>query len=167
IAGASGLPVLLYNIPEFTGVSINNDNAGALLADRRILGVKHTDFNLYQLQQLKIHNPGKLILNGHEECMVAALALGADGGIGSSFNCIGPIAYRLRDAYVAGDYEAASRIQNEMNQFTAGINAAGGFRAIKYMVSRLGIDVGTCRQPFAPITDEGKRMIDRLVAKLS
>lgn len=160
VADAAQLPVLLYNIPEFTGVSLNAQNAGDLMADERILGVKHTDYNLYQLQQLKAHFPRKLILNGHEECTIGALALGADGGIGSSFNCIGPLVYRLRDTFEAGDFAGAMILQGRVNAVTAALNAAGGFRAIKYMVKLQGIDCGQCREPFDPISDEGKRIIE-------
>lgn len=164
VADAANLPVLLYNIPEFTGVSLNAQSAGDWMADPRILGVKHTDYNLYQLQQLKAHCPDKWILNGHEECTIGALALGADGGIGSSFNCIGPMAYRLRDLFEAGDFAGAMAQQRRLNAVTAGLNAAGGFRAIKYMVKLQGIDCGACREPFAPIDDEGKRIVEGLLA---
>lgn len=46
------VPAIVYNIPQFTGVEFSKDNAGRLLSNENIVGIKHTSTNLYSLERM-------------------------------------------------------------------------------------------------------------------
>ena len=62
-----GLPGIIYNIPQFTGVEFTKQNAGRLLDNPGIMGIKHTSQNLYSMERMSHAYPGKLIFNGFDE----------------------------------------------------------------------------------------------------
>ena len=51
--------MIVYNIPQFTGVEFSKDNAGRLLANENIVGIKHTSTNLYSLERIGQAYPEK------------------------------------------------------------------------------------------------------------
>ena len=159
LADAAGLPVLVYNVSIYTGVEFNMQNAGDLLTDPRILGVKHTNFNLYTLNRFKANCPDKLIFNGFDECLLGGLAMGADGAIGTTYNAFGPLAMRIRDLYAENRMAEALAAQNALNGFVDAIVRVGAIAGTKYALTLQGIDMGPCREPNAPLTEAGKAII--------
>ena len=91
IVDAVDLPMLIYNFPAFSGVNLTTDNIREFLADDRFLGVKHTSSDFYALEQFKAGFPDKIVYNGYDEMFLAGLSMGADGGIGSTFNFMAEI----------------------------------------------------------------------------
>lgn len=53
------VPAIVYNIPQFTGVEFSKENAGRLLSNENIVGIKHTSTNLYSLERMGQAFPGK------------------------------------------------------------------------------------------------------------
>ncbi len=166
LADAAGLPVLVYNVSLYTGVEFNMQNAGDLLTDPRMLGIKHTNFNLYTLNRFKQNCPGKLVFNGFDECLLGGLAMGADGAIGTSFNAVGPLAMRIRDLYVQNRMAEALAAQNLLNDYVDAILQAGAIAGTKYALTLQGVDVGPCRAPNAPISAAGKAAMEAALRKL-
>ena len=167
LAEAAGLPVLVYNVSIYTGVEFNMQNAGDLLTDPRVLGIKHTNFNLYTLNRFKQNCPDKLIFNGFDECLLGGLAMGADGAIGTTYNAFGPLAMRIRDLYVENRMEEALAAQNRLNDFVDAIVRVGAIAGTKYALTLQGVDMGPCREPNAPLGEAGKRLIAEAVEKLA
>jgi len=86
IASASGLPLIIYNIPALTGVDLGTSGLMQLLEDDRIIGIKFTATDLYQYWQLRSAAPDKQFFFGTDEMFLSAAATGTDGGIGSTYN---------------------------------------------------------------------------------
>ena len=166
LADAAGLPVLVYNVSVYTGVDFNMQNAGDLLTDSRILGVKHTNYNLYTLNRFKVNCPGKLVFNGFDECLLGGLSMGADGAIGTSFNVLAPLVTRIRDLFLENRMQEALAAQNLLNDYVDAIIKVGVIGATKYALTLQGIDAGLCREPNAPISAEGKRVMEETMARL-
>lgn len=167
LADVSGLPVLVYNVSLYTGVEFNMQNAGDLLTDERILGIKHTNFNLYTLNRFKSSCPDKLVFNGFDECLLGGLAMGADGAIGTTYNAMAPLVIRIRDLYAENRMQEALVMQNLLNDYVDAIIKAGVIGATKYTLTLQGVDAGFCRTPNAPISEEGKRVMEEAVAKIN
>ena len=166
LADAAGLPVLVYNVSIYTGVEFNMQNAGDLLTDPRVLGIKHTNFNLYTLNRFKKNCPDKWIFNGFDECLLGGLAMGADGAIGTTYNAFGPLAMRIRDLYAANRMDEALAAQNRLNDLVDAIVKVGAISGTKYALTLQGIDMGPCREPNAPLGEAGKRIIREAVEAL-
>ena len=166
ILGAVSLPVILYNIPQFTGVELDSEMASALLSDEQVLGVKHTSHNLYSLERMVDAYPDKVFFNGFDEIFLSALAAGATATVGTTVNLQPELFLAVRRAFQRGDMENARRIQHRINRVVEQMVARGVFQSAKYLAG-LGIaDMGATREPFMPLTDTQKRELDALAGEI-
>lgn len=158
---ASGLKLLLYNIPAFTGVSLQADQYRELVSTGMVAGVKHTSKDLFELERLKSAHPDGVILSGYDEIFCGAQIMGADGCIGSSVNAF-PEYYQTMDAHFqSGNNGAAYRVQSELNFLLEVLMKTGFFPALKHLLCFLGMPVGNCRPPFMEISTEQKREVEK------
>ena len=165
IASAAGKPVLIYNFPGNTGkqFDLSDPVTRKLFASDFILGVKHTNQVVYQMERIKAINPRLIMMNGFDETMVAGLALGADGSIGSTFNFMYPHYRKIYETYLAGDREGARELQVRANNIMEALCQAGLIPAIKYVLTTMGIDAGIPRRPFRPLDEEHKHRLDLVI----
>ncbi len=156
ISRAVGMPVIVYNFPGNTRVDFNLDdpNYRELFTSSAITGVKHTNQALYQMERFMELNPALKMFNGFDETMIAAMALGAAGSIGSTFNCMLPHYLKIYNAYQAGNMDEARLLQHKANNIMEAFCKAGLIAAIKYVLKGQGIDAGEPRRPFTPLSRE-------------
>ena len=161
IAQAAGMPVLIYNFPGNTHwpFDLSDPVTQKLFQSDFILGVKHTNQEVYQLERIRALNPSLTLMNGFDETMVAGLALGAAGNIGSTFNFMYPHYKRIYDLFQAGRTDEARVLQVKANNIMAALCAVGLIPAIKWVLNDMGVPVGGPRRPFIPITDEQGRQL--------
>ncbi len=153
------LPMIVYNIPAFSGVSMGADTLGEFLRDDRFLGVKHTSNDFFALNNCKRMFPDKIIYNGYDEMMLAGLSMGADGGIGSTYNFMAEKFVKLYQEFQAGNLSAAQHIQDEVNVIIQALAKVGVMQGEKAILCEMGLDFGGCRKPFAPLTAENHRYL--------
>ena len=165
IADAVELPLILYNFPAFSGVTIDQSTVPRLFADERIVGIKHTSLDLYQLERMKHGNPEFTVLNGHDEVTLGALSLGADGSVGSTFNCLATIFVEIQAHVANGELSAARECQNEANGIIGVLKRVGVFTGIKYILGLQGIECGECRRPFQPMSESARTEVRDAVSK--
>ena len=161
IAQAAGMPVLIYNFPGNTHRPFNLSDpvTQKLFKSDFIMGVKHTNQEVYQLERIRALNPSLTLMNGFDETMVAGLALGAAGNIGSTFNFMYPHYRRIYDLFRAGRIDEARALQVKANNIMAALCDVGLIPAIKWVLNDMGVPVGEPRRPFIPITEEqGRRL---------
>ena len=169
IAQAAGMPVLIYNFPGNTNrpFDLSDPMTRRLFKSDFILGVKHTNQVVYQLERIKALNPALTVMNGYDETMVAGLALGADGSIGSTFNFMFPHYRRIYRLFMENRAEAAREMQIRANDIMVALCAAGLIPAIKYVLAEMGVPVGEPRRPFMALDEEaGKRVMEVVEANL-
>ncbi len=160
IASATELKMLVYNIPAFTGVSMGLEQLGGLLHSDRFLGVKHTSNDFFALEGIKTHFPDKVVFNGYDEMLLSGLAAGADGGIGSTYNVMGDKYVRLYDLFREGKWNEAQNIQKEVNEVIRLLIDVGVMPGEKAMLDLLGMDFGSCREPFRSCTKEQYKLLE-------
>lgn len=167
IAEASGAPVLIYNFPGNTHkeFDVANPDYQKLFKSGAILGVKQTNYNLFQMERILNLNPDLVAFDGYDETMVAAQALGCIGSIGSTFNVMLPHYKRIFDAFNAGKREEALAMQHKANNCMEAMCRVGLIPAIKYILAEQGCPVGDPRRPFTPLNDEQKAYVDAVLAK--
>lgn len=165
IAAVPDMPVILYNIPQFTGVEFSKQNAARLLDNPNIVGIKHTSNNLYSLERMATAYPEKLIINGFDEQFLAALSVGATATISTTANLFAPLFVALRRAYREQRMDDARALQRQLNDRVEALLAASIFPATKYGCTLRGVDCGPCRRPFAPLSARGKAIVERTLAQ--
>jgi N-acetylneuraminate lyase len=149
-AAAPGTPFYFYDIPSLTGVSFPMPDF-LMRAPARVptlAGIKFTNTDLVSYQLCLRAGDGAFDLPwGVDEQLLAALALGARGAVGSSYNFAAPLYHRLWAAFQGGDLEAARREQFRSVQLIQVLASAGYLGAAKAVMQMLGVDVGPARLP--------------------
>lgn len=167
IAEASGLPVIVYNFPGNTKkeFDLSSPVYKELFSSKAIEGVKHTNQVVYQMERFIELNPDLTIFNGFDETMVAGLALGAQGNIGSTFNCMLPHYLKIYNAFNEGRIDEARQMQHKANNIMEAFCTVGLIPAVKYVVCKQGIDVGIARRPFGVLDEKAKALVDKALAE--
>lgn len=147
IIAETGNNMIVYSIPFLTGVNIGVEQFGELYKNPKILGVKFTAGDFYLLERLKTAYPNHLLWAGFDEMMIPAVALGADGAIGSSFNVNGLRARQIFELTQAGKLAEAREIQSVTNDLIEGVLANGLYLTLKEILKLQGVDAGYCREP--------------------
>ena len=151
IAEAADLPLIIYNIPALSGTDLSTAGLLDLMQDPRIGGVKFTAQDLFQFEELRKAAPERKFYFGTDEMFLGAAAMGSDGGIGSTYNLIGDVYLAIECAVQEGDIQKARRGQRVANDLIAILLRGGVISGLKYCLERLGVPVGKCREPFAPV----------------
>ena len=145
IASHTDKPVMVYatlamDIPNFP---VFMDR---LMEIPNVIGVKCTLRNDFILHKIKEVNGGNInVINGPDETLICGLAMGADGGIGSTYNLMPGWFAKLFDAFKAGDLATAQQYQYKINRVIDAILRFGKFGAIRGVKAALemkGYDVG-------------------------
>lgn len=156
-----GLPMLVYNFPAFSGVNLGFDQFSEFLTDDLFLGVKHTSNDFFTLQRCKNAFPDKIIYNGFDEMFLSGLSMGADGGIGSTYNFMADKFVGIQKLFKEGKLTEAQAVQAEANRIIAILIKVGVMQAEKEVLNQMGMDFGACRRPFRELTQEEKDLIKR------
>lgn len=159
LAEASQLPMLVYHFPAFSGVNMGVDEMSEFLSDDRFIGIKYTSNDFFTLEQCKTNFPDKIVYNGFDEMFLAGLSMGADGGIGSTYNFMADKFVHIQNLFKNNHIEEAQQVQKEVNRMITILCKIGVMQAEKEVLNQLGFDFGNCRPPFGIPTDEEKELI--------
>lgn len=146
------MPFYYYHIPSFTGcyfpmIDLLRELDGRL---GNLAGIKYTheDFMDY-LSCLRFRDGAYDLLAGRDECLLAALALGARAAVGSTYNYAAPLYHRLIEAYQAGNMDQARALQERSIDMIRLLGKYGGIAAGKAFMKFIGLDCGAFRSPVA------------------
>ena len=136
------------------------------LCDDRFMGIKYTSNDFFMLEQCKTNFPDKIVYNGFDEMMLSGLSMGADGGIGSTYNFMADKFVRIHELFKAGNITEAQKLQIKANEIIALLCKVGVMPAEKEVLNLLGYDMGDCRHPFSPLSDEAKKLVKEQILPL-
>jgi N-acetylneuraminate lyase len=108
----------------------------------------------------------KTVFNGFDELWLCGLLSGATASIGTMVNICPKMFKRIQNTFKRQDISRARELQQKLNDFIEIIVESGVFPAAKYCLTLLGIDVGPCRKPFAPLGDQEKKQVEGALRKL-
>lgn len=146
------LPFYYYDIPGFTGVALPMDRFIEQASQRipNFVGVKFSNADLVSYRRCLDIGSGRFDLPwGVDEALLGALATGARGGVGSTYNWSLKLYTDLMDAFSRGDLEEARRLQSLSIAMIDTIAAHGFMGTSKALMSHLGVPVGRAREPLA------------------
>ncbi|MDE7348088.1 MAG: N-acetylneuraminate lyase [Clostridia bacterium] len=166
IANSVDIPMIMYNFPNANGFQFNKERAEDMFKNKKFIGIKHTTSDLFALQQFKTMECDPLVYNGFDEMLVAGLSMGADGGIGSTYNFMPQKYVDMFRLFNEGDIKQAQKIQFEANEIITMLIKYGVFATEKGILEEMGIEMGGCRKPFTELSAEGKAYCKQIVKKL-
>ena len=167
ILAATDLPMLIYNFPASGGFDGMLSLVSEMIDDPKLMGVKHTSVNLFELERFKHMKRPLTVFNGFDEMLIGGLSMGADGGIGSTYNLLQDDILAIYKAFKAGDLKTAMAVQTKVNRIIEAMLPYGVFAMEKAILTELGIPMGNCRKPFLPLSEEGKKVAKEIAAKLN
>ncbi len=168
-AAARATPFYYYDIPSMTGLSLSMPKflaqAGAVIPT--LAGLKFTNPDLMSYQLCLNADGGRYeVPYGTDEWLLAALALGARGAVGSTYNFAAPLYHRLIEAFQKGDLAAARQEQFRSVQLIQLLVKYGFMGAAKAVMQMLGVDVGPARLPNVSLTESEKNDLRSGLEKL-
>ena len=162
-AAIAPIPFYSYHMPSVTGINLPMKEflEKGSREIPNLNGIKFTSNNFMEMLECIRLEDGRFdILNGFDEMLLCGMAVGARGGVGSTYNYSLPTYRNLYDAFLAGDIERARSFQQESADIVhIIIRHGGGVRGGKAIMNHLGIDCGDCRLPFAPYTESEMRQL--------
>ncbi len=156
-AGAPQTPFYYYHIPALTGAAL--DMVEFLpAADAKIgnlVGMKYTTPQAFEYQACLNLQDGRFdVLWGCDEMFLSALATGARGAIGSTYNIAAPLYLEILAAFQAGDMQEAQRLQLLSVKMIRVMLSHPFLAIMKWLLGLYGVECGGCRLPQANLTAE-------------
>jgi 4-hydroxy-tetrahydrodipicolinate synthase len=169
VAEASGLPVMLYDIPGRTGTRIEPETLVRLAAHPRIVAVKDCSYDFLGTQKV-LARTDLAYYAGCDEHILALYAVGAAGCVSTVANVVPSRVAAILNAFDAGDTARATELQLRAMPLIEAMTAAGlpGTVTSKALLTALGLPAGPPRAPLRPAgreTADGLRAVyEELVA---
>jgi len=167
VADASKLPVVLYSIPQFTGVALEADLVARLAEHPNIMGIKESSGNVQRVGEIIAAVPeGFQVVVGSADTLYASLMLGAAGGILALADCLPELCVELYRA-VAADQNANSReLNRRILPASKKIVRQMGIAGVKCAMDYRGYYGGPVRGPLMPLNEAQKRGVEAVVNSL-
>jgi 4-hydroxy-2-oxoglutarate aldolase len=172
VADASPVPVYLYSVPAFTGLTWPAGLAATLAAHPRIRGLKESSGDVGLLARIAESVPGEFeVACGNAPVFYPALCVGAAGGVLAVANCAPRAVLRLYQAWNAGDHATAQRLQKAIAPLATAVTVTHGVAGLKLALGLAGLRGGTVRAPLLPaapsLLDEIRPLLDAANAAVS
>ncbi len=162
IAALSKSPVLAYVTPILTCDVVWF--AEKIMEIENVIGLKVSIPNYYAFEKIKNVNGGDInILNGPDECMLAGLAMGADGAVGTTYNLMPKTSSAIYDCFKKGDIEGARKNQKLLNRCIDTL-FGNNLATWKEMLKLADIDPGyTVAPAIMPSEEKYKELAKKLI----
>ena len=166
IADAVSLPVILYNVPSRTGVSITPETYAVLAQHPNIMGVKEASGNLGNIQKTRNLCPEDFyIWSGNDDETVSICALGGKGVISVAANVLPSEMHRLVQLCLNNDFTAAGEMQLYLKDFCDAMFCEVNPIPVKTALNLLGWNAGELRLPLCPPSGEHLEHIRKILAQ--
>ncbi len=165
IASATQLPLFVYHIPALTGKLMSVDEMRQLLEIPNVSGLKFSDYDHFTMHRIRLLRDDLIVYSGNDEVFLSALNLGANGGIGLTYNFMPQVYVGIYQAFLSDDICRARELQwKSCAMIDAGFQVYG-MGVAKAALQHLGFDVGEPRRPLrALMPDERKLIVERMDA---
>lgn len=156
IAEATQLPVMLYNIPIFTGLNVEKETVARLAADLpNVVGIKdEAGINPTQMTEfLRVTPPGFTVYNGDDIMVLCGLAQGAAGVVSGASHIVGHLIREMINKFLSGDVAGAQLIHAALDPLFKDFCQNGRTNVIpiwKATMNLCGLKVGVPRLPLEP-----------------
>jgi 4-hydroxy-2-oxoglutarate aldolase len=171
VADASRVPVLLYNVPAVTGVSVTADVVARLAAHPNIIGIKETGSDTAQVAAFVEASSASrepfAVIAGSAPTFYPSLCVGATGGI-LAVSCVFPaLSVELHAHFRAGRHDVARQLQRTITPLAKLVTTGLGVAGLKKAMDLAGFTGGLPRRPLVPLSEESTLQVRAAVAALT
>lgn len=167
VADSSKISILLYNVPQFTGINLDAEVVAKLSNHPNIIGIKDSSGNIGQLSEIiHLSKKGFAVFVGSAPVFYPALCVGAVGGILAVANVIPDLCVQIQSLFNKGKLEQARSLQNRLTPLAKAVTVKYGIGGLKMAMDLAGYFGGEprlpLRKPGSEVEEELKRLFQQL-----
>ena len=169
VADASPIPIIIYNVPIFTGVPLQSNLVIELSKNPNIRGLKDSSGDAKTISEVVWNtDPGRFgVLSGSAPTLLPLLVAGARGGI-VALACAAPRqCLSLYRAFAAGDYKKAADIQRIIAPAAGAVTGKYGIAGLKAGMELEGFQAGLPRRPLLPLKPEQREDLAQIFRRMN
>lgn len=167
VADASPIPILLYSVPQFTGVSLETPEILALSEHPNIIGIKDSSGVMQRVAEVVGGAPADFqVLTGGAAVIYPALVLGARGAILALASALPEKCAHLFEFVRSGQHDRAKELQLRLAHASKRIVSECGIAGVKFAMDLRGYRGGLPRLPLLPLKAEKKQEIASIISAL-
>lgn len=166
IAKATKLPIILYNVPGRTNISLQACTIASLVKDfPHIYGLKEasTNFDLISKIRTQLNSSQFKIYSGDDSLTLPMLAIGADGVISVASHLVGNEMQEMFKELKAGNIELAKRIHLELFPLFEALFTEPNPTCIKEALAILGLSSSKLRSPLVQLDSQQKESLKKVI----
>ncbi|KPY43234.1 4-hydroxy-tetrahydrodipicolinate synthase [Pseudomonas syringae] len=165
IADASELPLMMYNIPAKTGMSIGIGAVATLSPHPQIKGIKDSAGNFDALvQMMQYRSDDFAVFAGTDSLIYWNLLAGGDGAIAATANAVPEVVMSIWNNCQSGNHEAARAAQEALRPLRDAFALGTMPVVLKTATQLLNVPVGPCRAPVQPLDAAALEKLQNLLA---
>ena len=164
IGKAIKIPIMVYNIPQFSGFDITPEVYARLRQIDNVRYIKDSTSNMLRIEQLSAMGPG--VFNGCDYLNLSGLMAGASGCFWGGANAMPKEAVRLFELYEAGKLSEALTLWHRMQPLNRLLWSLPFNSVAKAATNLSGRKVGDCRRPVPPLTADQMAAVKEAMAPL-
>lgn len=165
VADASPIPILIYSIPQYTGIAVEAALVERLAAHPNIAGIKDSSGSILRAAEIvRVAGEKFRVLVGSAGTFFPALAMGAAGGILALADALPDACVELYELAKAGKMTEARALQERLLPAAKALVSQWGAAGMKYALDQLGYYGGPVRGPLLPVDEAARRHIDGVLA---
>ena len=167
VAESSQIGILLYNVPQFTGINMEPELVAKLSEHPNIIGIKDSSGNIGQLSEIvHLSQKGFVIFVGSAPVFFPALCVGAVGGILAVAQVAPQVCVNILNLFRKGKMDEARALQSRLTPLAKAVTTKYGIGGLKMALDMVGYFGGNPRPPLMrpgkEVEEELKRMFLRL-----
>lgn len=166
VADASPVPIILYSMPDLTGVTIEPETAARLSEHKNIIGIKDSSADVAKLSEtVRLVPRDFAVMIGSGTVLCEALQAGARGGI-LAVGCVVPhLCLEIFRAVRAGEIDRAKLLQERLSPLALAVTKTYGIGGLKTAMEMVGFIGGAVRQPLQRPNETATVEIARLISE--
>jgi 4-hydroxy-2-oxoglutarate aldolase len=165
VADESPIPVMLYSVPQFTGIALEPPEIAALAEHPNIIGIKDSSGNVQRVVETIAIVPSAFqVLVGSASTVYPSLTIGSRGAILALASALPEKCVALFELVRQGPHERARELQSLLARASKLMVSEGGIAGVKYAMDQRGYHGGLPRLPLLPLHDEQKKRLSELMA---
>jgi 4-hydroxy-2-oxoglutarate aldolase len=167
LAEASPIPLILYNMPSYTGLDMGVETVLELAQHPKIIGLKESSGNIVKIGEIvRATLERKLdfaVLAGSASFLQPTLAVGGYGGVVAAANVAPEMCLAMYQATLRGDFGTAQKMQHNILPLNAAVTTRFGVAGLKYVMDKLNLYGGFVRSPLLPLEAANRASLDELL----
>ncbi|HSV88935.1 MAG TPA: dihydrodipicolinate synthase family protein, partial [Bacteroidales bacterium] len=164
VADASTIPIIIYNMPQNTGLDMSAEVIMAISGHPNVVGLKDSGGDLEKMRRIIANcKPDFQVLAGSAGFLLPALQIGAIGGILALANIAPAVCLKIVELFLENKQNEATELQRKIVELNAAVTRQWGVPALKAALDHLGLYGGIARKPLLKVSKENRERVLNLL----